>query len=137
MTGAICGVMLAHAMFDLELLQIGAKARTGPAQWIAEATATFGLVVTILGVKAARPAAAPAAVALYIVAAYWFTASTSFANPAVTAARALTDTFAGIRPADAPMFALVQCAGAALGAVAGHFLFPSGSSIDRRDEGTA
>jgi glycerol uptake facilitator-like aquaporin len=137
MIGAIFGVMLAHAMFGIDLLQAGAKERTGAGQWLGEAAATFGLIMTIIGVTAARPAAAPAAIALYIVAAYWFTSSTSFANPAVTIARALTDSFAGIRAADVPMFILSQGAGAVLGAFAGHFLFRPGSSIDRDDERTA
>ena len=97
---AIAGVMLAHAMFDLPLLQPGTHARTGQAQWLSETVATFGLVLTILLGIRHRPAAIPALVASYIFAAYWFTASTSFANPAVTLARSLTQTFAGIRPED-------------------------------------
>ena len=111
---AIAGVVLAHAMFDLPLLQPGTHARTGAAQWLSEAVATCGLLLTILLGLRARPAAIPALVAAYIFAAYWFTASTSFANPAVTLARALTQTFAGIRPADAPGFIVAQLAGTAL-----------------------
>ena len=108
---AIAGVMLAHAMFDLPLLQPGTHARTGQAQWLSEAVATFGLVLTILLGIRHRPTAIPALVACYIFAAYWFTASTSFANPAVTVARALTQTFAGIRPGDVAGFVLAQLAG--------------------------
>lgn len=111
---AIAGVVLAHAMFDLPLLQPGTHARTGAAQWLSEAVATCGLLLTILLGLRARPAAIPALVAAYIFAAYWFTASTSFANPAVTLARALTQTFAGIRPIDAPGFILAQLVGSAL-----------------------
>lgn len=111
---AIAGVVLAHAMFDLPLLQPGTHARTGAAQWLSEAVATCGLLLTILLGLRARPAAIPALVAAYIFAAYWFTASTSFANPAVTLAQALTQTFAGIRPADAPGFIVAQLAGTAL-----------------------
>ena len=111
---AIAGVLLAHAMFDLPLLQPGTHARTGAAQWLSEAVATCGLLLTILLGLRARPAALPALVAAYIFAAYWFTASTSFANPAVTLARALTQTFAGIRPVDAPGFIVAQLAGTAL-----------------------
>ena len=111
---AIAGVVLAHAMFDLPLLQPGTHARTGAAQWLSEAVATCGLLLTILLGLRARPAAIPALVAAYIFAAYWFTASTSFANPAVTLARALTQTFAGIRPADAPGFIVAQLVGTAL-----------------------
>ncbi|MBN8265471.1 MAG: aquaporin family protein [Xanthomonadales bacterium] len=111
---AIAGVVLAHAMFDLPLLQPGTHARTGVAQWLSEAIATCGLLLTILLGLRARPAAIPALVAAYIFAAYWFTASTSFANPAVTLARALTQTFAGIRPIDAPGFILAQLVGSAL-----------------------
>ena len=111
---AIAGVVLAHAMFDLPLLQPGTHARTGAAQWLSEAVATCGLLLTILLGLRARPAALPALVAAYIFAAYWFTASTSFANPAVTLARALTQTFAGIRPVDAPGFIVAQLVGTAL-----------------------
>lgn len=111
---AIAGVVLAHAMFDLPLLQPGTHARTGAAQWLSEAVATCGLLLTILLGLRARPAAIPALVAAYIYAAYWFTASTSFANPAVTLARALTQTFAGIRPIDAPGFIVAQLVGTAL-----------------------
>jgi glycerol uptake facilitator-like aquaporin len=112
--GAVLGVVLAHAMFDLPLLQPGSHARSGGAQWLSEGVATFGLLLTILlGVRRV-PAQVPALVASYIFAAYWFTASTSFANPAVTLARALTQTFAGIRPVDIGGFVLAQFAGAAL-----------------------
>jgi glycerol uptake facilitator-like aquaporin len=108
---AIAGVVLAHAMFDLPLLQPGTRMRTGTAQWLSEAVATGGLLLTILLGDRFRPAALPALVASYIFAAYWFTASTSFANPAVTLARALTRTFAGIRPQDTGGFMLAQFAG--------------------------
>jgi glycerol uptake facilitator-like aquaporin len=116
--GGCLGTLAAHGMFELPLLQIATKARTGPAQWFAEFVATFGLLVAILALVRFRIEAIPLAVGLYITAAYWFTASTSFANPAVTIARSLTDTFAGIAPADAPMFVLVQ----AIGALAGMML---------------
>jgi glycerol uptake facilitator-like aquaporin len=112
--GGIAGVFLAHAMFGLPILELSAHVRTGGPQWLAEAVATFGLVTVILGSAARTPLQTPALVGLYIVAAYWFTASTSFANPAVTVARALTDTFAGIRPIDVPGFAVAQIAGALL-----------------------
>lgn len=112
---AIAGVVLAHAMFDLPLIQTGVHVRSGVPQWISEGVATFGLLVTIiLGVRF-RANAVPALVASYIFAAYWFTASTSFANPAVTIARALTQTFAGIRPSDVFGFVLAQFAGMLLG----------------------
>jgi glycerol uptake facilitator-like aquaporin len=114
--GAVAGVALAHAMFAVPLIQLGATARTGAGQWIAEAVATAGLIVTVLGVRRARPDALPFAVGLYITAAYWFTASTSFANPAVTLARSFTDSFSGIALADAPAFILVQFAAALLAA---------------------
>ena len=110
--GGIAGTLLAHAMFELPILQFSAHLRTGGAQWLAEAVAAFGLLLTILSVRKSKPDNTPMLVGLYIAAAYWFTASTSFANPAVTIARALTDTFAGIRPADAPGFILAQLAGA-------------------------
>jgi glycerol uptake facilitator-like aquaporin len=107
------GALLAHAMFELPLLQLSAQARSGPPQWLAECVATFGLVLVVLGLRRADDA--PWMVAAWIGAAYWFTSSTSFANPAITIARAMSDTFAGIRPADAPAFVLAQLAGAALG----------------------
>lgn len=111
---AVAGVLLAHAMFGEALWQPGDHVRTGAAQWLSEGVATFGLLLTIvLGVRH-RPQAIPALVAAYIFAAYWFTASTSFANPAVTFARAFTRTFAGIRPEDVAGFVLAQLAGAAL-----------------------
>lgn len=109
---AITGVLIAHAMFGLALVQPGTHARTGWAQWGSEAFATFGLLLTILLGARHRPTALPALVASYIFAAYWFTASTSFANPAVTIARALTQTFAGIRPVDVAGFISGQLAGA-------------------------
>jgi glycerol uptake facilitator-like aquaporin len=110
--GGIAGTMLAHAMFDLPLFSETAALRTGPSQWLSEFVATFGLLAAILGCLAARPESVSYAGGLYITAGYWFTASTSFANPAVTIARALTDTFSGIRPIDAPAFIVAQLAGA-------------------------
>ena len=112
--GAIMGTLVAHAMFEEILLQISTNIRNGPAQWLSEGVATFGLVATILGTLRWRPEAVPTAVGLYITAAYWFTASTSFANPAVTIARSLTDTFSGIAPENAPGFILMQFVGAAI-----------------------
>jgi glycerol uptake facilitator-like aquaporin len=112
--GAVAGVVLAHLMFDLAPLQLGIKARTGTAQWLSEAVAMCGLLLTILLGQRSRPQAVPALVGAYIAAAYWFTASTSFANPAVTIARALTTTFAGIRPLDVPGFIVAQGGGAVL-----------------------
>lgn len=124
--GGIAGALLAHAMFELPILQASATVRTGPAQWLAEVVATFGLVAVILGGIRFREAAVPWLVGLYITAAYWFTASTSFANPAVAIARGFTDTFSGIRPADVPGFVLAQCAGALLAvALMGWLLAPS------------
>lgn len=110
--GGLAGMLAAHLMFDLPLFQESARIRTGLGQWVAEGVATFGLVATILGCLRARPEAVAMAVGLYITAGYWFTASTSFANPAVTVARSFTDTFSGIRPADAPGFVAMQFAGA-------------------------
>lgn len=110
--GAVAGVLAAHAMFDLPLWQVSEKARSSPGQWLSEAVAAFGLVFVILrGVRTANRAL-PAAIAAYITAAYWFTASTSFANPAVTIARSMTASFAGIAPAHAPAFIAAQFAGA-------------------------
>jgi glycerol uptake facilitator-like aquaporin len=110
--GAIAGAWLAHLMFELPVLQLSTTARTGPGQWIAEAVATFGLLLTIFGCLAGARAAIPFAVGLYITAAYWFTASTSFANPAVAIARSMTNTFSGIRPADLPGFIAAELSGA-------------------------
>ena len=112
--GAILGVMLAHLMFGEPVLQISAKGRDGLGQGISEAVASFGLIATILGVGRHRADTVPAAVGLYITAAYWFTASTSFANPAVTIARSLTDSFSGIAPHSVPQFLLAQLVGAGL-----------------------
>ncbi len=120
----ILGAWAAHLMFDEPLLQFSAKARTGPGQWLGEAIATFGLILTILGTVRHRPHRVPASVALYIAAAYWFTSSTSFANPAVTIARTLSDSFAGIRPASAPGFIAAQLIGAGLAVVVARILFP-------------
>jgi glycerol uptake facilitator-like aquaporin len=110
--GGIIGVLAAHIMFDLSVAQLSQKIRTGPPQWFSEWVATFGLVATILLTLRARPDAVATAVGLYITAAYWFTASTSFANPAVTIARSLSDTFSGIRLLDAPAFIIAQLFGA-------------------------
>jgi glycerol uptake facilitator-like aquaporin len=110
--GAVVGVLLAHAMFGLALVQPGVQARTGTAQWLSEGVATFGLLLAILLGLRHRPRAIPMLVASWIFAAYWFTASTSFANPAVAIARGLTQTFAGIRPIDVPAFVGAQLAGA-------------------------
>jgi glycerol uptake facilitator-like aquaporin len=110
--GALLGVWTAHAMFAEPILQVSSKLRDGPAQGFSEFVATFGLIGTILATQRSRPEFTPVAVGLYITAAYWFTASTSFANPAVTAARSLSDTFAGIAPASAPLFVAAQLAGA-------------------------
>ena len=125
--GAMAGVVLAHAMFGIDLLQIGVKGRSGPSQWLSEAVATGGLMLVIAGfVRHARPQL-PAAVAAYITAAYWFTASTSFANPAVTVARAATATFSGIAVSDAPAFVASQLVGATLAWTFGRWLFAPGS----------
>jgi glycerol uptake facilitator-like aquaporin len=115
--GAVAGVWLAHTMFGEPILQVSTKLRDGPAQMLSEAVATFGLVATILGATRFRPDFTAVTVGLYITAAYWFTASTSFANPAVTLARSLSDTFAGITPGSAPAFILAQCIGALLAAL--------------------
>lgn len=124
LVGGIIGVWLAHAMFDLPVLQLSHKLRTGPGQWTAEAVATCGLILTILGTARIRPAQLPASVALYITAAYWFTASTSFANPAITIARSLSDSFAGIAPSSVPGFVLAQLAGALVAHLFADRLFP-------------
>ncbi len=121
--GGIGGVLAAHAMFELPLWQLSMNARTGPGQWFAEFVATFGLLLTILGCAARTPAAIPYAVGLYITAAYWFTASTSFANPAVTIARALSDTYAGIAPAGVLAFIAAQLIGALAAVALARWLF--------------
>lgn len=121
--GGIVGVWAAHLMFDLSPLQLSQTVRTGPGQWLSEAVATFGLLLTIFGGLASAPASVPYAVGLYITAAYWFTASTSFANPAVTVARSLSDTFAGIAPSDAPAFLAAQIVGAALAVAVSSWLW--------------
>jgi glycerol uptake facilitator-like aquaporin len=109
--GAVIGTLAAHLMFELPLWQISTTPRAGPAQWLSEGIATFGLLLTVFGCVARTPAATAYAVGLYITAAYWFTASTSFANPAVTISRAFSNTFAGIAPSGAPAFILAQLAG--------------------------
>jgi glycerol uptake facilitator-like aquaporin len=133
--GGCLGAVAAHLMFGLDAIQLGATARNGFGQWLGEVIATFGLIATILGCLRFRPEAIPAAVGLYIGSAYWFTSSTSFANPAVTIARALSDTFAGIAPGDAPGFIAAEL----LGAVAAAYLFgwlfaaaPNSASSKRR-----
>lgn len=113
LVGALLGVWAAHAMFVESILQLSTKLRDGPAQGFSEFVATFGLIGTILGTQRSRPEFTPVAVGLYIIAAYWFTASTSFANPAVTIARSLSNTFAGIAPASAPVFIVGQLVGMA------------------------
>jgi glycerol uptake facilitator-like aquaporin len=110
--GGLVGVWVAHLMFELPVWQFSITQRTGPGQWLAEAVATFGLLLTVFGCVSRRPQSVPYAVGLYITAAYWFTASTSFANPAVTIARSLSDTFAGIAPAGVAAFITAQLAGA-------------------------
>jgi glycerol uptake facilitator-like aquaporin len=123
--GAILGVWTAHLMFELPLWQVAATVRTGSGQWLAEAVATFGLLLTILGCSARTPAAVPYAVGLYITSAYWFTASTSFANPAVTIARALSDSFAGIAPGGVLPFIAAQFIGMLAAVAAVRWLQPS------------
>jgi glycerol uptake facilitator-like aquaporin len=122
--GALVGVWITHFMFDLPVLMTSHRIRTGLPQWGSESVATFGLLAIIFGVAKARPSAMPAAVGCYITAAYWFTSSTSFANPAVTIARSLTDTFSGIRPQDAPGFLVAQLLGAVLAIVTFGWLAP-------------
>jgi len=121
--GCCAGVLLAHAMFERPLWQFSEHVRSGPAQWLAEGVATFGLLLVVLGHR--RPGDAPWMVAAWIGAAYWFTASTSFANPAITIARSLTNTFSGIRPVDMPAFVVAQFAGALIALVVASLLFPA------------
>ena len=127
MAGALMGVLIAHAMFAEPLFQISTKLRPGLAQGFAECVATFGLIGTIISTQRSRPEFSPVAVGLYITAAYWFTASTSFANPAVTIARSLSDTFAGIAPASAPMFIAGQLVGTLAAVGLFEWLFREGS----------
>lgn len=125
LTFGILGAWVAHVMFDLPMLQLSVKVRTGLGQWTGEAVATFGLILTIIGTVRHRPAWVPASVALYIAAAYWFTSSTSFANPAITVARSLTNSFSGIAPHNVLGFITAQLIGAAGGAIAARALFPT------------
>lgn len=129
----ILGAWAAHLMFDLPTLQLSVKARTGLGQWTGEAIATLGLILTILGTVRHRPHWVPASVALYIAAAYWFTSSTSFANPAITIARSLSNSFAGIAPSDVPGFIAAQLLGAAAGAILGHWLFDERGAAGEAD----
>ena len=122
--GAYAGVAAAHGMFGEALFSASVHVRTGAAQWWSECVATFGLIGVIIGCSRSRPAVTPFAVAAYITAAYWFTASTSFANPAVTLARSFTNTFAGIRPTDAPGFVAAQLVGGAAATLLFHWLYP-------------
>jgi glycerol uptake facilitator-like aquaporin len=121
--GCCAGTLLAHLMFELPLLELSTHVRSGPAQWVSEGVATCGLLLVVIGHR--RSEDAPWMVACWIGAAYWFTASTSFANPAITIARSLTDTFAGIRPADAPAFIVAQLVGALVALLIGRMLFPA------------
>ena len=124
LAGGILGVWAAHLMFGLPIIQFSEHSRTGIGQWAGEFIATFGLILTILGTVRMRPTAVPSSVALYITAAYWFTSSTSFANPAITIARSLSNTFAGIAPVDVSGFVLAQLAGSLAAAGAARWLFP-------------
>jgi glycerol uptake facilitator-like aquaporin len=126
----ILGAWAAHVMFDVPILQFSTHARTGIGQWTSEAIATFGLILTIIGTARHRPERIPASVALYITAAYWFTSSTSFANPAITIARSLTNSFSGIAPSDAPMFIVSQLLGAFGASLVGHAIFAAQSKQD-------
>ncbi|WGI20460.1 MIP/aquaporin family protein [Amylibacter sp. IMCC11727] len=123
--GGLLGVWAAHLMFDLDVLQVSQKMRAGPAQGFSELIASFGLVLIIFGGIRHKPDAVPMLVGLYITAAYWFTASTSFANPAVTIARMMSDTFAGITPASAPLFIAMQIIGAVAAFAVAKVLFPN------------
>lgn len=130
--GGVLGTLAAHGMFDLPLLQASTTVRSGTGQWFAEGVAAFGLVFTILAGVRFRPESIPWLVGLYITAAYWFTASTSFANPAVAIARAFSDTFAGIRPADLPGFILAEFAGALVAMALAGWLLAEPRSVAQR-----
>ena len=131
LVGAAIGTWCAHLMFDMPILMLGGTVRAGTGQWAGEAVATFGLVAAILACMRYRSEAVAAVVGLYITAAYWFTSSTSFANPAVTVARALTDSFAGIRPADVPAFLFAQLAGALAATLVAGWLFTEPKNTPR------
>ncbi len=131
LAGAFTGVAVADVMFELPAFSVSRHERTGPAQWLSEFVATFGLLAVIWGCSRVRSAAVPFAVGAYITAAYWFTASTSFANPAVTLARSMTDTFAGIRPLDAPAFIAAQLLGAGAATALFRWLAPSLPAVAR------
>ncbi|MBS1240512.1 MAG: major intrinsic protein [Proteobacteria bacterium] len=124
LAAGIAGVWAAHVMFDLPVLQMSLKSRSGAGQWLGEFVATFGLVLTILGTLRSNPSWIPASVGLYIAAAYWFTSSTSFANPAITVARSLSNSFAGIAPVDVPAFVAAQLAGALAAHALALWLYP-------------
>jgi len=124
LVGALVGVFVAHLMFEEQVLQVSTHVRSGGSQVLSEFIATFGLLAVIWGCSRARSESVPFGVGLYITAAYWFTASTSFANPVVTIARAMTDTFAGIRPSDVPGFIVAQIAGAAMATLLFRWLLP-------------
>jgi glycerol uptake facilitator-like aquaporin len=128
--GAFIGVWAAHLMFEMPVIQESLRARSGAAQWFSEGIATFGLVLTILGCMRYRPKSVAMAVGLYITAAYWFTASTSFANPAVTIGRAFTDSFSGIRPADMPAFVGAQLLGAVVAVLVAGYVFGRSDDAD-------
>ena len=133
LAGGLLGAWAVHLMFDLPILQYSVKARAGIGQWSGEAVATFGLILTIIGTSRHHPAWVPASVALYITSAYWFTSSTSFANPAITIVRSLSNSFAGIAPHDVPLFVCGQIVGAALGLFVAAYLFsdqPSTRALD-------
>jgi glycerol uptake facilitator-like aquaporin len=129
--GGLAGVWVAHLMFELPVWQFSITERTGPGQWLAEAVATFGLLLTVFGCASQRPGSVPYAVGLYITAAYWFTASTSFANPAVTIARSLSDTFAGIAPGGVAAFIVSQFAGMVAAVLLSRWLWRERMSTER------
>jgi glycerol uptake facilitator-like aquaporin len=132
--GGIAGTMIAHGMFDLPLLQASLKLRSGSAQWFSEAVAAFGLIATILAGLRLANASVPTLVGLYITAAYWFTASTSFANPAVAIARSLSNTFSGIRPQDLPGFVVAELSGAVVALVVMNWLLHAGEATAMNEE---
>jgi glycerol uptake facilitator-like aquaporin len=133
-TGAVLGTWAAHVMFDESLLQLSIQARAGSGLWFAEAVATFGLILTIFGTQRRKADMLPVTVGLYIASAYWFTASTSFANPAVTLARSITNTFAGIQPSHAPAFIVAQLLGALAGTLFCWFIFAQASENANRHQ---